>query len=125
MLSDRALPSEAASTWQRTVARGRELLAACPDADRTSDEFSFDRWRALAALGIHGLPVPAEYGGQGADPVTIAAMVDALGYACTDNGLNFTVGAHVWSAVTPMQRFGTEEQKQKYLPGLCDGSLIG
>jgi alkylation response protein AidB-like acyl-CoA dehydrogenase len=51
--------------------------------------------------------------------------MEALGYGCRDNGLIFSLNAHMWSCATPIARFGTENQKRKYLPGLCDGSLIG
>ncbi len=88
---------------------------------------TFDReaWNKAAAFGIQGLPVPEEYGGQGADPLTVMIAMEALGYGCRDNGLIFSINAHIWSAITPILRFGTDEQKQRYLAGLCDGSLIG
>jgi alkylation response protein AidB-like acyl-CoA dehydrogenase len=88
-------------------------------------EFAPAAWKACAQFGIQGLPVPAEYGGGGADALTIARAMEALGYACVDNGLLFSLGAQMWSAEIPLVRFGTEEQKQRWLPGLCDGSVIG
>jgi alkylation response protein AidB-like acyl-CoA dehydrogenase len=92
------------------------------DADGT---FPRDAWKKCAALGIQGLPVPEEFGGQGADPLTIVLALEALGYGCTDNGLVFSIGAHLWACATPIAKFGTEEQKHRWLPGLADGSLIG
>jgi alkylation response protein AidB-like acyl-CoA dehydrogenase len=92
------------------------------DAD---EEFPREAWKRCAALGIQGLPVPEEYGGGGADPLTIVAALEALGYACRDNGLLFSLNAHMWSCEMPLVAFGTEEQKRRYLPGLADGSLIG
>jgi alkylation response protein AidB-like acyl-CoA dehydrogenase len=71
-----------------------------------------------------GLPVPPEYGGVGATATTIAAVMDGLGYGCADNGLIFALGAQIWACEHPILRFGSEEQKRRYLPGLCDGSLI-
>jgi alkylation response protein AidB-like acyl-CoA dehydrogenase len=56
--------------------------------------------------------------------VTTIAALEALGYACTDNGLIFSVNAQMWACETPIVRFGSEEQKQRWLPGLCDGSVI-
>jgi alkylation response protein AidB-like acyl-CoA dehydrogenase len=50
--------------------------------------------------------------------------MEGLGYGCQDNGLIFALGAHTWACEHPIIRFGTEEQKDRYLPGLCDGSLI-
>ena len=88
-------------------------------------EFSREAWVRCGRFGIQGLPVPEEYGGSGADAVTIALAIEALGYGCTDNGLLFSLSAHIWSCVMPILRFGTEDQKKRYLPGLCDGTLIG
>ena len=123
MVTDLVLGPEHLDLWWRTVERAHELLAPSDDGDTST--FQIKRWQALADVGFQGLTVEPGYGGQGADAMSIATIVDALGYACTDNGMLFSVGAHLWSAVTPLQRFGSEEQKHRYLPGLCDGSLIG
>jgi alkylation response protein AidB-like acyl-CoA dehydrogenase len=87
--------------------------------------FPLDAWKKCAALGIQGLPIPEEFGGQGADPVTIVLALEALGYGCSDNGLVFSIGAHMWACETPIVKFGTDKQKRRWLPGLADGSLIG
>jgi alkylation response protein AidB-like acyl-CoA dehydrogenase len=89
------------------------------------EAFSLESWKKCAAFGIQGLPVPEEYGGEGADPLTIALALEALGYGCRDNGLIFSLNAHMWSCEIPILKFGSDQQKQKFLPGLCDGSLIG
>lgn len=96
------------------------------DLIRRDLESEFDRgaWQKCADLGLLGLQVPEEYGGQGADVPTTYLAMEALGYGCRDNGLLFSIGAHMWSAVSPIERFGTDEQKQKYLPGMIDGSII-
>lgn len=87
--------------------------------------FSHEIWKKCAAFGIQGLPIPEEYGGGGADPLSLMLALEALGYGCKDNGLIFSLNAHMWSCEVPIWRFGNEAQKQRYLPGLCDGSLIG
>ena len=87
--------------------------------------FSREAWRKCADFGIQGLPVPVEYGGQGADPLTIVLAMEALGYGCKDNGLIFSLNAHMWSCELPIVKFGTEAQRRRYLAGLCNGSLIG
>ena len=87
--------------------------------------FPLEAWRACADLGILGLPVPAEYGGAGADTLTLILAMEALGYGCNDNGLLFSLNAHMWACQHPITRFGTDEQKRRYLPGLADGSVIG
>lgn len=97
------------------------------DLIRRDAEEAFNReaWKKCAAVGIQGLPVPEEFGGGGADALTVMVAMEALGYACRDNGLLFSLNAHMWSCEMPVLQFGTEEQKRRYLPGLCDGSLIG
>ena len=95
---------------------------AVRDEDGT---FPVDAWKKCAAMGIQGLTVPQAFGGGGADPLTTMLAMEALGYGCTDNGLIFSLQAQMWSCQTPIVRFGSTEQRQRYLPGLCDGSLIG
>jgi alkylation response protein AidB-like acyl-CoA dehydrogenase len=87
--------------------------------------FSREAWNRCARFGIQGLAVPTEYGGTAADPLTIMLTMEALGYGCRDNGLLFSLNAQMWSCQVPIVRSGTEEQKRRYLRGLCDGSLIG
>jgi alkylation response protein AidB-like acyl-CoA dehydrogenase len=88
-------------------------------------EFWRDGWSRCARFGLQGLPVPAEYGGRGEGlPETIAAM-EGLGYGCPDNGLIFAINACLWTVTLPLVTFGTDAQKRRYLPRLCDGSLIG
>jgi alkylation response protein AidB-like acyl-CoA dehydrogenase len=89
------------------------------------EAFNRDAWKKCAAVGIQGLPVPEEFGGGDADALTVMVAMEALGYGCRDNGLLFSLNAHMWSCEMPLVQFGTEEQKRRYLPGLCDGSLIG
>jgi alkylation response protein AidB-like acyl-CoA dehydrogenase len=100
----------------------RELAG---DGAKNGDgHFSGEAWRKCAKLGIQGLVVPSEYGGSGADVLTYVVAMEALGYACHDNGLLFSLNAQILSCQHPIVRFGSEEQKRKYLPGLCSGSLI-
>ena len=87
--------------------------------------FNHEGWKKCAGFGIHGLPVSEEYGGLGQDPITTVAVLEKLGYACRDNGLLFSINAHMWTAIIPLVYNGTEAQKKKFLPGLCDGSIIG
>jgi alkylation response protein AidB-like acyl-CoA dehydrogenase len=96
--------------------------------DKVGDDgagFSRSAWQKCATFGIQGLPVPPEYGGLGAEATTAILALEALGYGCRDSGLIFSLNAQMWACETPLVRFGTEEQKRRYLPGLCDGSLIG
>jgi hypothetical protein len=76
-------------------------------------------------MGLPGLPVPQAYGGLGFDPLTTAIALEAFGYGCKDSGLVFSVAAHLLSCVVPLWKHGSEDQKRRWLPGLCDGRLIG
>jgi alkylation response protein AidB-like acyl-CoA dehydrogenase len=102
----------------------RHLNEALAERDAAS-EFSYEGWKKCAEFGILGLPVPVEHGGQGADPLTVILGMEALGYGCRDNGLLFSLNAQMWSCEIPIVRFGNDEQRRRYLPGLCDGSIIG
>jgi alkylation response protein AidB-like acyl-CoA dehydrogenase len=87
--------------------------------------FNHDAWKKCGSFGIQGLLVPTENGGLGMDPLTTVAALERLGYGCKDNGLLFSINAHMWTAITPVLHYGSEAQKKKYLPGLCNGTLIG
>ena len=94
------------------------------ERDRNSD-FNSEGWRQCAEMGIQGLNVPEQYGGLGQDVLTTVGVLEQLGYGCRDNGLCFSLGAHMWTAQMPLLSFGTPEQKEKYLPRLVSGELIG
>jgi alkylation response protein AidB-like acyl-CoA dehydrogenase len=87
--------------------------------------FNRDGWKKCGQMGIQGLAVPVDYGGLGQDPLTTVGALESLGHACRDNGLVFSLNAHMWTACAPVVAFGTEEQKKRFLPGLCNGDLIG
>ena len=61
----------------------------------------------------------------GGDPITTIAVMEGMGYGCRDQGLLFSINAHLWTNSIPILKYGTQEQIDKYLPRLCDGSLIG
>ncbi|MGQ0572171.1 MAG: acyl-CoA dehydrogenase family protein [Armatimonadota bacterium] len=90
-----------------------------------SGEFSKTLWKKCAGFGIQGLPIPEEYGGSGLDALTTIVALEALGYGCKDNGLLFSLNAQMWSFELPLVKFGREDQKRRYLPGVCNGSIIG
>lgn len=90
-------------------------------------EFPERKWKKCADFGIQGLAVPKKYGGQLEDVNFERAMLamEGLGHGCKDNGLSFGLNAQMWTVQTPIVHFGTEEQKNRFLPGLANGSIIG
>jgi alkylation response protein AidB-like acyl-CoA dehydrogenase len=87
-------------------------------------EFDFDGWRSCGVLGVQGMPFSEEYGGQGASVLDSTLAMEGLGYGSSDGGLLFSLNAHMWAGTTPIDRFGTPEQKQRWLSGLCDGTIV-
>jgi alkylation response protein AidB-like acyl-CoA dehydrogenase len=88
-------------------------------------ELSLHNWKKCADFGLLGLATPEEYGGTASDIVTTMLVMEGLGYGCRDNGLIFAMNAQMWSVQRPILTFGSESQKQNYLPRLCRGELIG
>jgi hypothetical protein len=117
--SDQLASKDAAVRFAR-----KELNRELIEKDRHGT-FPRDEWQKCAEFGIQGLPFPEEYGGINADITTTMLLMEGLGYGCKDNGLIFGINAQMWSVQMPIFRFGSEEQKNKYLPGLCGGVIIG
>ena len=79
-------------------------------------EFSRSLWEKCGEQRIQGLHVPEAYGGRGYDTVQLALALEALGNGCDDAGLLLSLSAHMLSCQAPLIQFGTEAQKQQYLP---------
>lgn len=93
------------------------------ERDRDS-EFSPSGWKACADFGLHGILVPENYGGLGLDALYYAAVMEGIGKGCKDNGLIFSINAHVLTCIIPILLHGSEDLKRAYLPGLVGGDLI-
>ncbi|MFE7842138.1 acyl-CoA dehydrogenase family protein [Streptomyces sp. NPDC057474] len=87
--------------------------------------FPHRAWKLLAATGILGLPFDERWGGLGQSLLTTMYVLEGLGEGCRDAGLNFSVCTHLVSAGVPLQRFGSQGLKERYLPGICAGEVIG
>ncbi len=87
--------------------------------------FPHEEWAACADFGILGMSVPEEYGGAPVDLLTGMLVMEGLGYGCSDNGIAFALNAQLWTVQLPIVRFGSDEQKQRFLPNLCSGKHIG
>jgi butyryl-CoA dehydrogenase len=100
----------------------KEVLPRAADIDRRA-EYPADLVEQMAELGLMGVPFPEEYGGAGQSYVTFALIVEELCRACASTGLIMDVNISLCGE--PIWMFGTEEQKQKYLPALSSGEKLG
>lgn len=107
--------------YEHTVTAVRE---AFPPGESSDEYFSRKDWRRLGELGLLGASVPARYGGGGFGALDTARLVEALGRGCADTGLVFAASAHLFACAMPVADFGTEELRQRVLPGLCSGELV-
>jgi alkylation response protein AidB-like acyl-CoA dehydrogenase len=110
---------------QAIIAFGKSAGADDMIARDRDETFSREAWSRWAQFGLIGLPFPVEYGGGGTDVLTSVLAMEALGYVSRDDGLSFGISAQMWSVMMPIHRFGTEDQKQRYLTRLCSGDAIG
>lgn len=90
-----------------------------------SGTFSRAGWKLLCESGLFGLPFPEDVGGLGQDLPTTMYVLEGLGEACRDAGLNFSATTHLVSVGVPLRRFGSARLKRRYLPGICSGDAIG
>ena len=88
-----------------------------------NEQFPVETVEKMAKAGFMGIPIPKEYGGQGCDILTYAMCVEELSKVCGTTGV--IVSAHTSLCCDPILTYGTEEQKQKYLPDLASGRKLG
>ena len=100
----------------------KEVKPLAQEVDET-EVFPRGTVEKMAKAGFLGIPVPKEYGGQGCDPLTYAMCVEGLSKVCGTTGV--IVSAHTSLCCDPIQTYGTEEQKQKYLVPLAKGEKLG
>lgn len=119
-LSEEQLQLQEAATEFARNSLSKGLIERDRDA-----HFDREAWKACADFGVLGMPVPTEYGGMGLGLTDLLAVMEGLGRGSCDQGLIFSLNAHLWTNTIPILRYGTVEQQQKYLPPLCDGRMIG
>lgn len=99
-----------------------EVKPIAAEIDQT-EEFPMETVKKMGKIGMMGIPYPKEYGGAGGDYLSYIMAVEELGKACASTSV--ILSAHTSLCSGPIYAFGTEEQKQKYLPGLNSGAVIG
>lgn len=100
----------------------REIAPLAQETDK-NQEFPARQFRALAEADLLGIPFPEEYGGMGGSYLDYVVALEEISRACASTGVTFSV--QISLAANPINRFGTEEQKQKFLKPLCKGERIG
>ena len=112
---------EMARTLFRDFAQN-EVKPLAQEVDET-EQFPKETVEKMKKLGFLGIPIPKEYGGQGCDSLTYAMCVEELAKVCGTTSV--IVSAHTSLGAEPIRKFGTEEQKQKYLVPLANGTKLG
>lgn len=101
----------------------KEKIAPVAAENDKKARFPMDLFRELAGLGFMGTPIPVEYGGAGFDYLSHALVAEEIGRV--DSSLRGTYSVQVSLVELPIYRYGTEDQKRKYLPKLTSGEWIG
>jgi len=101
-----------------------EALSAGVLEDDAAERFNRDKWQLIRESGVIRIPFAKQWGGLGDDALTLVYVLEELGYGCRDAGLLFALATQVVSAAIPLQKFGSEELKERYLARLIDGEII-
>jgi len=100
----------------------KEVAPLAHEIDET-ERFPIETVEKMKKLGFLGIPYKKEYGGQGCDDLTYVLMMEQLGRVCGSTAIIASV--HTSLCCGALNNAGTEEQKQKYLRPLCDGTWLG
>jgi alkylation response protein AidB-like acyl-CoA dehydrogenase len=115
--------SEEQELLRRTVREFSESkVAPVAEALDREERFPYELVKEMAELGLMGIPVPEEYGGAGADTVAYAIAIEEL--TRIDSSVAITVAAHTSLGTMPIFLYGSEEQKQEWVPQLASGGKL-
>jgi short/branched chain acyl-CoA dehydrogenase len=110
--------------FRRTVREfAEEVIAPRAEEMDRLEELPLDIVKQMGTMGLFGLPFPEVYGGQGADFLTFCIAVEEL--ARIDSSMAITLEAGVGLGANPIYRFGTEDQKRRWLVPMCKGEILG
>ncbi|MDP9262626.1 MAG: acyl-CoA dehydrogenase family protein [Actinomycetota bacterium] len=98
-----------------------KIAPVAEELDR-EERFPYELMQEMAELGLMGIPIPEEYGGGGADTVSYAITIEEL--TRIDSSVAITVAAHTSLGTMPIYLYGSEEQKQEWVPQLASGTKL-
>ncbi|MBD8507106.1 acyl-CoA dehydrogenase family protein [Hoyosella sp. G463] len=122
-LSASALPDEYEQLRRTVEEFAREVVAPVAAEHDENKTFPYEVVRGMAGMGLFGLPFPEEHGGMGGDYFALCVALEELGKV--DQSVAMTLEAAVSLGAMPIYRFGTDEQKQAWLPQLASGARLG
>jgi short/branched chain acyl-CoA dehydrogenase len=122
-LSTAALPDEYQQLAKTVRDFAREVVAPVAAKHDAEHSFPYEVVAGMAEMGLFGLPFPEEYGGMGGDYFALCLALEELGKV--DQSVAITLEGGVSLGAMPIYRFGTEAQKQQWLPALTNGSALG
>jgi butyryl-CoA dehydrogenase len=99
-----------------------ELAPKADELDQ-KEEFPWENFTGLAKLGLTGMILPPEYGGGGSDELTLNIAIEEIATACASTA--HILDSHLLLCCSPIYHFGTEAQKQTFLPPLAKGEKVG
>ena len=115
---------EEAEALRETVQRfAQEKIAPLAAEIDRQNQFPMNLWKEMGALGLLGMTASPEYGGSGLSYLAHVVAMEEISRASASVGLSY--GAHSNLCVNQINRWGTHEQKAKYLPKLCSGEAVG
>jgi alkylation response protein AidB-like acyl-CoA dehydrogenase len=120
---DTRLTEEQEQLRKTVEAFAREVVAPVAAHHDETKTFPYEVVRQMGEMGLFGLPFPEEHGGMGGDYFTLCLALEEL--ARVDQSVAITLEAAVSLGTMPVFRFGTEQQKQQWLPALCAGTALG
>ncbi|HEX4018651.1 MAG TPA: acyl-CoA dehydrogenase family protein [Frankiaceae bacterium] len=122
-MPDTALTDEQESLRKTVEEFARDVVAPVAAHHDETKTFPYDVVRQMGAMGLFGLPFPEEYGGMGGDYFALCLAIEEL--ARVDQSVAITLEAGCSLGAMPVFRFGTQAQKQRWLPELCSGESLG
>lgn len=124
---DFAWPEEYIRFKNEVVDFARTILPGDLVERDSHGSFSRESWKRCADFGIQGLAAPSRFGGaqDEVDILRATLAMEGFGYGCRDNGLALGLNAQMWTVQMPVEKFGTDAQKDRFLKPLATGESIG